>query len=402
MYRKFLIPALMFLLFSCEKISDTGILKFYGDVYEDAGYSLAKTDKGYLIAGQYTSISRNEGKISGSSRKMALIRTGINGIETRLDTLGGKNEASAAKVISLEDGTSLVAGTIKNTATGQDIYIARFTADGEGFTEKIFRWPDNQYSTDIIKTSSGFLLLGTTDREYGTTGNKKGKKDFLLLGLNNMLDSVRSTQWGFDKNDEGAALKQEKEGEYVVVGTTEFDAAGLKDIYIFKVRSDLSTISSRLIEGDGTEMAADFEIVSDGYIIAGNSSMGGTQAAHIWKVPLSYLIPGNSGGSKTTEDHAIVLEPNEDNPRPFIVNAMCRYKTSSFILAGQYGNASGGDMLIFAVDANGYPDYGRIRKAGGTGSQAAYDVITDGDDIIATGKNSYENNSMITLMKFRF
>ena len=39
----------------------------------------------------------------------------------------------------------------------------------------------------------------------------------------------------------------------------------------------------------------------------------------------------------------------------------------------------------------------------GTGIQVAYDVIWDDDDkIIAVGKNSYENNSMISLLKFNF
>lgn len=397
MARKILIIFFALFLFSCEKSIDPEILKFYGDAYEDIGYSVAKTQSGYLIAGQYTQVSREDNKILSTIKKMALITIGSDGSEIRKDTLGGSHEAIGAKVIALEDGTSVMIGTIFNPTSGQDLYVARFAPDGEGVTSKIFRWPDNQYSTDVIKTSNGFVLLGTTDEERGTsneTGNRKGKKDILLMRLSNTLDSIRITHYGFPGNDEGAAIKQSADNQFVVAGSTENDAAGLKNIFLLTFNSDLNNFSSRIIEGPGTETASDFEIVSDGYLIAGNSGTGSSQLGHIWKIPLE--------DTKPWSDHSIIIDPNESSPRSFTINAMCRYKTSSFILAGQYGNSSGGDMLIFAADANGYADYGRIRKAGGTGSQAAYDVITEGDEIVAVGKNSYENNSLITFMKFRF
>ncbi|MGE5406887.1 MAG: hypothetical protein ACM3NR_04160 [Methanosarcina sp.] len=403
MNRKIIIPLIALFLFSCEKSTDNEILKFYGDAYEDIGYSVAKTQSGYLIAGQYTQVTRMDDKILSTSKKMALITIGAEGSEIRKDTLGGKHEASGAKVIALDDGTSVLAGTIYNSTTGQDLYLARFAPGGEGVTLKIFRWPDNQYSTDIIQTSGGFVLLGTTDGETGTTndtGNRKGKKDILLMRLSNTLDSIRTTHCGFPGNDEGAALKQVNDDLFVVAASTENDAAGLKNIYLLTVNSFLNSTNPRLIEGPGTETAADFEIVNDGfgnpqyYLIAGNSISEGAQSGHIWKIPFDEKKPWS--------DHPIIIDPEETSPRSFTINAMCKYKTNSFVLAGQYGTASGGDMLIFVADANGYADYGRIRKSGGTGSQSAYDVITNDDDIIAVGKNSYENNSLITFMKFGF
>ena len=60
-------------------------------------------------------------------------------------------------------------------------------------------------------------------------------------------------------------------------------------------------------------------------------------------------------------------------------------------------------MLIFAMDAGGYMMEGQIKIIGGTGTQSANDVISDTEEnITVIGSNSYENNSMISLLKFRF
>jgi hypothetical protein len=82
---------------------------------------------------------------------------------------------------------------------------------------------------------------------------------------------------------------------------------------------------------------------------------------------------------------------------------MCRYKSSSFLLAGQYGTGLLARILIFSIDEYGNMVEGRKKITGGTGSQAANDVISDSEgNIIVVGKNSYENNSLITFLKFRF
>ena len=84
MIRKYLILALLIIFSSCQKSIDPNdvVLKFYGDVYEDIGYSVAQTDNGYVIAGQLTIVNRN-GKViddnSVDSTKMGIIKTGKDG-----------------------------------------------------------------------------------------------------------------------------------------------------------------------------------------------------------------------------------------------------------------------------------------------------------------------------------
>jgi hypothetical protein len=59
-------------------------------------------------------------------------------------------------------------------------------------------------------------------------------------------------------------------------------------------------------------------------------------------------------------------------------------------------------MLVMVLDEYGQ-ESGTALITGGTGLQTANDVITDSDgNIIAVGKSSNKNNSMISFLKFRF
>ena len=87
----------------------------------------------------------------------------------------------------------------------------------------------------------------------------------------------------------------------------------------------------------------------------------------------------------------------------FAVRAISRYGEDSFVLAGQAGYGASAKMLIFVTDAEGNQVPGMELITTATGIQVAYDVIIDeSDNIIAVGKNSFENNSMISFFKIRF
>lgn len=412
MKRKFIIPVLILFLWSCEKSINPEILKFYGDAYEDIGYSIDKTANGYLIAGQYTEITRDSAgtRIMASEKKMTVISTDFDGIQTGKEILGKNLSSSGAKIVAFDDGTAVAVGYAVGASTQKkDIYIVKLTENGEGYTEKTISMKGNQYATDIIRVqkrindvliNDGFLVLGSTDVKRGSTdytGNAEGQKDILLLRLKENLDTIRTTPAGYIGNDEGIELKPEQNGGYIVVGTTDrsdkpASEQGGKNIFIMKANQDISATDIRIMGGLESESAAGFEVVDDGYLIAGTiGSEGALQSGYIWNVPKDIF------GS--VSEHRIILDPSS---KSFSLNAICRYKTNSFLMAGQYGPGSSGSMLIFAADAGGNFIEGKVKIAGGAGNQVAYDVISDGDDIIAVGKNSYENNSMITLLKFRF
>jgi hypothetical protein len=400
MKSKYSILFILVFLSACNKTTDSGeILKFYGDVKEDIGYSIAIASDSYYIGGQLTQITRNGVQIVSSSKKPGIIKTGYDGNTIWEKFLGGKLEGSLSKVIVLSDGSVAAAGQVTDTVTLKtDIFIAKINADGTNGVWKTYSAGGNLISKDLLQTSEGFLLLGTTDAARpvtsDSTGNLAGKKDILLIRFDNSLTIIDTpSPLGFPNNDIGVAIKPDIGGGYIITGTTErYLSKGHKsDLLLWKINSIGISTQSAIIGGTDDEYASDFEVLDDGYLITGIvSSTTGNDSVLIKKIPLNiYSDP--------------VFTKKIGGTSAWSVNAVCRYKSSSFVLSGTEGSSTQSKMLIFVIDAGGNLAEEKVKISGSTGVEISYDVISDSENnIIAIGKNSFGNNSMISLLKFRF
>ncbi len=337
---------------------------------------------------------------------MGIIKTDIYGNIVRQKSFGiGLTIAVGSKILPLDDGSVVCIGYAVDTITKQkDIFVVKTDANTESLIQKIYKSNGNQSATDIVKTEEGFLILGTTDVEgepgTNSTGNISGNKDILLLRIGNNLETISSEQYGYPGNDEGSALKPDLNQGYIIAGTTDRSEPIPrldKNIFLLRINAQGSVTKQIIFGGTKDEYAADLEVLSDRIIVAGTSGTeGSNQSGYIW---------GFSSGISFTPlfDRQLDIEPGTPVKSSFTINAMCRYKTNSFVLAGQTGTGSSSRMVIFLTDTEGSFLEGRKKTTSGTGIHVAYDVITDEkDNIIVVGKNSYSNNSMISLMKFRF
>jgi hypothetical protein len=399
---KFFITFILIFFTACEKTGDNDsiILKFYGDALEDIGTSITLAEDGYIICGQLTEITRGDGNyIESSIKKPGIIKTGLDGNMVWEKYLGNNQPGSVSKVIVLENGSIVCTGQVTDTMTLQtDIFVAKMGSDGSGIVQEVFDTTGNQLSNDIIETAEGFLVLGTSDvkREPLTdeTGNKEGKQDILVMRINNNLEQIDDpVQWGFPEDDIGTVIKADPEGGYIICGSTErYITQGQKnDLFILRINTTGNEKEYSIIGTTSDEYGKDMEVLDDGYLILGvKGSETEKQAPYIIKV--------------FRDIHADPLIA--DNPVKDIswsVKAMSKYKSNYYVVAGQAGPASSAEMLIFMIDSEGKMVEGKEMITGSTGIQAAYDVVSDNDDyVIAVGKNSYANSSMITLLKFRF
>jgi hypothetical protein len=412
MIRKYAIWLLIVFLSSCEPSADedTSVLKLYGDALENIGYSISATDDGYVIGGQFNEVIRDGNRINvdSSKKKMGIIRTDVNGKLIWKKSFGDDKVAVGSKVITLSDGSFASTGYIINSVEDQsDVFVVKISTDGSSFTQKSFGGDGNQFGVDIIQTQEGFLVLGSTDvAREGTAdsiGNVSGKRDIYLLRLDNNLELIGSPKaFGYPGNDAAVAIRNDvrnDKGGYLIVGTTEnsWPKQKLNNIFILKTNIYGEPIQIRVLGGADDEYASDIEVLDDGYLIAGIAGADGTeQSVYLIKVPENIFgqavyIPKfkvNSASSTATS---------------FAVRAINKYGTDSFVMAGQAGTGSSAKMLIFVTDANGTQVPGKEMITTATGVQVAYDVITDeNNDIVVVGKNSFENNSMISLFKIRF
>jgi hypothetical protein len=400
---------LLFAIFlsSCEKTPDDGnnVMKFYGDALEDIGYGVATYENGYVIVGQLTDVSRDvvnyiDEKLS--VKKFGVIKTDINGNIIWKKSFGNSVSACGSKVLITSDGNIVCTGYITTdpVSLSKDVLAIKLNSEGTVSIEKTYKTEGNQYGTDIVETQDGFIILATTDAASG--GNVAGKKDIFLIKTDNNLDSLSSAVFGFPGNDEGVALKKDVNGSYIIAGTTEtsFKPAAeqsLNNIILIRVDDALKILEFRILGGVEDEYMADFEVLNDGYFLAGNIGIEGPdQRGYVWKLPEDIF-------SDPIIEHKIEIVSGGTTENPFSIHAISTYKTNSFVFAGQYGTGTTAKMLLFVTGADGNLVEGKRVIMGGTGLQVFNDVISDeNDNIIAVGKNSYEKNSMISLLKIRF
>lgn len=410
MIRKYAIIVSMVILSSCEPSSDenTSLLKFYGDALEDIGYSIAKTDDGYVIGGQITEVARNGNTIDveNSSKKLGIIRTDINGEVIWKQSFGGDAVAAGSKVIVLNDGSIVSTGYIVDPENNQkDVLVVKISADGTIFSEKIpYPQPVNQYGIDIIQTQEGFIILGSTDlgrpESSEAPGNIPGNRDIYFLQIDNNLNPIGTPKaTGYPGNDAAVVIKNDRNGGYVITGTTDYTLTDqtLNNIFILHTDNGETNIGPHLIGSTDDEYASDIEVLDDGYLIAGvEGSEGSDQSVYMTKIPGNIMSdPVYTRKFKVTSASSAATS--------FAVKALSRYGTDSFVMTGQAVSGSTAKMLIFVTDGEGNQVQGKEYISNATGIHIGYDVISEENgDIVVTGKNTYENNSMISFLKTRF
>jgi len=107
-----------FLFASCQKSEDQPYtLKFYGDAYEDIGYSATIVSDGYVFAGEVTDVTRSGGSIVSQTKDMGIFKTGWDGNVLWKVTAGGKFSDWGTKVNQLDDQSLICVGTFTDTST---------------------------------------------------------------------------------------------------------------------------------------------------------------------------------------------------------------------------------------------------------------------------------------------
>jgi hypothetical protein len=404
----FIVLPVLSLFAGCEKEKEDYILRFYGDAYEDVGYSVAAVSDGYIIAGQLHDIVRNGGLIDNdlSNRNLGIIKTDWNGMVKWKKSAGGKYSDRGNRFTVLDDGSIICTGTFTDTtsaATGKDVYIVKFSPSGDIIWEKHYGGVNNQEGTDILTVTGGFVITGTTDSEIPPAppfaGNILGKTNPLLLRISAAGDSLDwADNFGFPNNDTPVALKLDNSpgnaGGYIILASSEQNVSGSLKInpMMIQVNSSFNAVTHGIFSSSSNEIPSDFELTDNGYMVCGTAGTSTEpQMAFIRYISHSIAAP---------QAAAVPFKVNESN---LSLKALSRYPGGGYIAAGYSGNEASGNMIVFRTDDDGNLLGNTVFTSGGSGSQVLYDV-TAGDDgwVIATGKNSLDSNSLISFLKFRY
>ena len=282
----------------------------------------------------------------------------------------------------------------------KDVFIVKISSTGQVLWKKAYGGQGNQYGKDIVESSGGFIVLGTTDNSNppaaDSTGNKAGRTDLFIMSISATGDFLYSYQAGYPGNEEASAIKQDVDGNYIVLGTTDRsepqDQRTDNNLLILKLNSNGKYYNARVYGTTDDEYSSDVEVLQDGYLVAGtigNSST--TQQGYIVKFKRDISVAPEFWGKFSVNNYSTSF------------NSVTTDNNGNFLVGGYVNINPGLRMLVAGIGVDGNLLNGMTMIKGSTGDQSINDVVS-GDDgyIIAVGRNTYEVNSMISFLKFRF
>jgi hypothetical protein len=416
----YLFAGLLIISSSCEKPVDRGeagnpLIRFYGDAKDDIGYSIAETTGGYVICGKLTVIERGVNDAGSTAivdedPQFGLIKTRRDGIQEWVYYAGGEGFDEGKKVIALPDGSFICAGTATVTTgnkTHRDILVTKISSSGQMIWEKYYGDEQNQTGEyfnqecyDLIRSYSGtgYLVVGSDNDD--TRGNNPGNRNMYLLSIDNDGEYIDSYSPGSEGDEYAKSVSTTPSGNFIAVGTTNFsttDTPGQDGMnimtYVFSF-TNLNQTNYKVYGGSEDEYVTDVVESVAGNAIVGTREFGLDSKKGIFVDLEVYgtILP------LTLEFSEFDLESNV-----LEILSIIRIPEGGYIAAGNTGGTElSGDMFfMFLDDLGNNVSSPKTFKTGGTGLQSVNEAIIDSEGkVVAVGINSYENNSLITLLKF--
>jgi hypothetical protein len=150
----------------------------YGFVEGERGIALMKTEEGgYLLGG-------NSNTFSEGLTDFYLVKTDSKGEILWNKTYGGENAETIHHLLSLKDGSYVLAGYTESYGAGsRDFYVIFTDSDGNLYSELTFGGSEYEGLSFAITTSDDGLLIGGHSYSFGS-----GEADFYVVKLSQYLE----------------------------------------------------------------------------------------------------------------------------------------------------------------------------------------------------------------------
>ena len=269
--------------------------------------------------------------------------------------------------------------------------------------QKCLGGDDYDIANCIQQTSdAGYIVAGYTLSKNGDVVGNHGVFDFWVV----KLDGSGSVQWkktfGGSDHDLAFAIRQTKDGEYVVVGYTRSNDGdvsgnhGDKDVWVVKLGSMGELQWQKTLGSSGWDEAKSVELTTEGgIIIAGQagSNDGDVSGNHgfldFWVVKLNSqgTIEWQKTLGGTSDDSALSIKPTTDGG--YIV--VGETQSNNGDVSGNNGNV---DFWVAKLDSIGEIEW--QNALGGIGLDVASDVVETNDGFVVCGYAGSHNSGDVT------
>ena len=263
------------------------LTKCIGGAENDKLISIIQTsDGGYVAVGITES---NNGDISDNhgSKDGWIIKVDSEGNLIWSRCFGGSNNDNFFSIYETNNGDYLIAGItsskdndISDNHGKYDGWIMEVSSTGNKLWSKCFGGNVNDYLSDIIQTSDGFVAVGCSASNSGDILINHGDRDGWIIKVDTNGNKVWSKTFGGSAYDSLSNIIRTSDG-FVAVGYTESndgdlsDNHGFKDGWILKINEVGNKVWSKCFGGNGNDYLNSIVQASDGYIAAGSTFSNG-------------------------------------------------------------------------------------------------------------------------------
>lgn len=377
--------------------------KSFGGAQTDIGYSACNAvDSGYIIA---TTTYSSDGDVSENAglRDFWIINSDLSGNIIWQKNYGGSSLEELGAVLKTSDSCYVFGGTtysadgdIGLNFGGADCVVMKLSKEGEILWLHVFGGSKNDWLTSIIQTiDGGYIFTGHSRSDNGIFADHSGSTDYpdlIVVKLNSLGELEWSKSYGGINSDEGNAVIQTTELDYVVVGYTSiWEPTFDFDYWILRIDVDGNIIWDKKYGGTKQDYAfAVAELYSKNLIVTGEawSDDGDISDSHglqeAWTILLDevdgeIIWKKSFGGSCAETGRDILMHADSTIS---IIGSTCSPDDGDIL--GHHGDFGYSDYWIFNIDTIGIIRWQQC--FGGTETDQAYNAsLTLDTSILITG-----------------
>ncbi len=275
-----------YLVIKTNANGDTTWTKTYGGIGDDESYALQQTsDGGYIVAG----IDSSSGL---GNYNVYLVKTNANGDTLWTKSYGGSNADFGQAVQQTADGGYIVAGYTSSFGVGNgDVYLLKTDANGNLTWSKTYGGIYGDYAFAVKQTKDGGYIVAGITSSFGVTpyGNLN---DIYLLKTNAIGTLTWSKTYGKGGDDWGYGIVQTYDKGYAITGHTQTDSLdNFSELCLIKTDSMGDTLFTKSFSGPNFNKGLAIVQTSDsGLAISGSTYSFGYGASDY------YLLKTNKTG----------------------------------------------------------------------------------------------------------
>lgn len=366
-------------MFSCakEEVSELQadyFIKFYGGHLYNQGHDIIESnDQNVMITGSARSETSGDDivlmKFDDYGNEMSeAARYDFNG-----DDIG-------YKILSVDDGY-LIAGSIENASGDMDAIL--FKTDSRGNRtgdDYIFSYGGDEIAVDIEERDDGGYFVVGYSADLSTT-----RKSFFVLGLDEDFSGVKITA-SPSIGEEFLRIFRTRPGEYTAVGN-RYSGENFESSRFFAVKLNET---GNIFDLTNFNASVDQEIMADAaspgestIIMLGTAKEAGSSRSRL----VVKKVVGFQESWTRYIDESVSLEGKSI----FV-------KSDGSILVGA-NKIEGTDKNIVVYFLDNQGSVLSSKEYGGSGNQMVDDLLFHDGSLLILGRNEFEGNSMISLIK---